>query len=88
MLKRWICAGISCLLLLATCSVLGAGAAEKNMFRNGDFERKLNNWQSWSNDPSNCTAEYAKGEGVRIINTTHLINIAKKRAFYITRQSL
>ena len=82
MLKRWICAGISCLLLLATCSVLGAGAAEKNMFKNGDFERKLNNWLSWSNDPANCTVEYAKGEGVdgsgalRMTNETPMANSA------------
>ncbi|MBQ2806185.1 MAG: carbohydrate binding domain-containing protein [Clostridia bacterium] len=82
MLRRWICAGISCLLLLSTCSIFGVGAAEKNMFKNGDFERKLNNWQSWSNDPSNCTAEYAKGEGVdgsgalRMTNETPMANSA------------
>ena len=50
------------------------------MFKNGDFERKLNNWQSWSNDPANCTAEFAKGEGVdgsgalRITNKTPMAN--------------
>ena len=82
MLRRWICAGISCLLLLSTCSIFGVGAAEKNMFKNGDFERKLNNWQFWSNDPSNCTAEYAKGEGVdgsgalRMTNETPMANSA------------
>ncbi len=82
MLRRWICAGITCLLILSTCSVFGAGAAEKNMFKNGDFERKLNNWQSWSNDPANCTVEYAKGEGVdgsgalRMTNETPMANSA------------
>lgn len=80
MFKRWICAGISCLLLLSTCAVFSAGAAQDNMFKNGDFERKLNNWQSWSNDPANCTAEFAKGEGVdgsgalRITNKTPMAN--------------
>lgn len=80
MFKRWICAGISCLLLLSTCAVFGAGAAQDNMFKNGDFERKLNNWQSWSNDPSNCKAEYVKDGGVdgsgalRITNETPMAN--------------
>jgi len=80
MFKRWFCAGIFCLLLLSTCAVFGAGAAQDNMFKNGDFERKLNNWQSWSNDPSNCKAEFAKGEGVdgsgalRITNKTPMAN--------------
>ncbi len=80
MFKRWICAGISCLLLLSTCAVFSAGAAQDNMFKNGDFERKLNNWQSWSNDPSNCKAEYVKDGGVdgsgalRITNKTPMAN--------------
>ncbi len=80
MFKRWICAGISCLLLLSACAVFGVGAAQENMFKNGNFEKKINNWQSWSNDPSNCTAEFAKGEGVdgsgalRITNNTPMAN--------------
>ena len=80
MLKRWICAGISCVLLLSACAVFGAGAAEKNLFKNGNFEKKLSNWQSWSNDPANCIAEYAKGEGVdgsgalRMTNATPMAN--------------
>ena len=80
MFKRWICAGLSCLLLLSTCAVFGAGAAERNMFKNGDFEKRLNNWQSWSNDPGNCTAEFAEDEGVdgsgalRMTNKTAMAN--------------
>ena len=63
MLKRFVCMVAACALLCA-CMSVGAAAAEKNMFKNGNFEKKLNNWQSWSNDPSNCTVEYVKGEGV------------------------
>jgi hypothetical protein len=43
---------------------VGAAAAEKNMFKNGNFAKNMNNWQSWSNDPANCTVEYVKDEGV------------------------
>lgn len=80
MFKRWICAGLSCLILLSACAVFGVGAAGKNMFKNGNFEKKLNNWQSWSNDPSNCKAEFAKDEGVdgssalRMTNRTPMAN--------------
>ncbi len=62
MFKRLLCAAVASFLLCA-CAVIGVGAAEKNMLKNGNFERKMSNWQTWSNDPSNCTAEYAKGEG-------------------------
>ncbi len=80
MLKRWICAGITCVLLLSACAVFGASAAEKNMFKNGNFEKELGNWQAWSNDPANCTVEFAKGEGVdgsgamRMTNQTPMAN--------------
>ena len=63
MLKRFVCMVAACALLCA-CMSVGAAAAEKNMFKNGNFEKQLNNWQSWSNDPSNCTVEYVKDEGV------------------------
>ncbi|MBO5756840.1 MAG: carbohydrate binding domain-containing protein [Clostridia bacterium] len=64
MLKRWICAGISCVLLLSVGAMFGAGAAERNLFKNGNFEKKMSNWQNWSNDPSNCTVEFGKDAGV------------------------
>ena len=80
MFKRLFCAGIACFMLLTACTVFGAGAATKNMFKNGNFEKKMNNWLSWSNDPANCTAEYAEGEGVDgsgagcLTNTTPMAN--------------
>ena len=64
MLKRLICAGITCMLLLSVCATISVSAAEKNMFKNGNFEKKMNDWHSWSNDPANCKAEFAPGEGV------------------------
>ncbi|MBQ1233187.1 MAG: carbohydrate binding domain-containing protein [Clostridia bacterium] len=63
MLKRLICMVAACTLLCA-CMSVGASAAEKNMFKNGNFARNMNNWQSWSNDPANCTVEYTKDSGV------------------------
>ena len=76
MFKRLICAIISCMLILSTCAVLGVSAAEKNMFKNGDFEKKLTNWQSWSNEPASCVFEYAKGEGVNGTGAARLTNNA------------
>ena len=63
MLKRLICMMAACTLLCA-CMSVGVAAAEKNMFKNGNFEKRLNNWQTWSNDPANCTVEHVSGEGV------------------------
>ena len=63
MLKRFVCMVAACALLCA-CMSVGVAAAEKNMFKNGNFEKRLNNWQTWSNDPANCTVEHVSGEGV------------------------
>ena len=63
MLKRLICMLAACTLLCA-CMSVGVAAAEKNMFKNGNFAKNMNNWQTWSNDPGNCTVEYTKDGGV------------------------
>ena len=63
MLKRLIGMITACVLLCA-CMSVGAAAAEKNMFKNGNFSKNINNWNAWSNDPANCTVGFAAGEGV------------------------
>lgn len=64
MMKRLICLCLCITLALSVGALLCVGAAEDNMFKNGNFEKKLNGWMSWSNDPANCTVNYAKGKGV------------------------
>ena len=63
-MKRLICLCLCITLALSVGALLCVGAAEDNMFKNGNFEKKLNGWMSWSNDPANCTVNYAKGKGV------------------------
>ncbi len=63
-MKRLLCLCLTLALALSMGVLFCANAAEDNMFKNGDFEKKLNGWNAWSNDPSNCTVEYAKGKGV------------------------
>ena len=81
MLKRLICMMAACTLLCA-CMSVGVAAAEKNMFKNGNFAKNMNNWQTWSNDPGNCTVEYTKDGGVDgsgamcIVNNTPMANSA------------
>ena len=43
MLKRLICMMAACTLLCA-CMSVGVAAAEKNMFKNGNFAKNMNNW--------------------------------------------
>ena len=50
--KRLICMVVACVMLCA-CMSVSAAAAEKNMFKNGNFEKKMNDWYTWSNDPAN-----------------------------------
>lgn len=76
MLKRLICVGLSCFMLLMLCTTLGISAAGKNMFQNGNFEKRLNSWQTWSNDPSGCLVEFAKGEGVNGSGAMRMTNNA------------
>ena len=81
MLKRLICMVATCV-LLCTCLSVSAFAAEKNMFKNGNFTKNMNNWFSWSNDPDHCTVEYTKDGGVDgsgaicISNNTPMANSA------------
>lgn len=76
MFKRVLCAAVSCLMLLSVGGMLGASAASKNMFKNGNFEKRLNDWLTWSNDPASCKVEYAKGEGVDGSGAARLTNNA------------
>ena len=81
MLKRLICMMAACTLLCA-CMSVGVAAAERNMFKNGNFTKNMNSWSTWSNDPANCTVEYVKDGGVDgsgamcIVNNTPMANSA------------
>lgn len=63
-MKRLLCLCLTLALALSMGVLFSVDAAEDNMFKNGNFEKKLSGWNAWSNDPSNCTVEYAKGKGV------------------------
>ncbi len=63
-MKRLFCLCLCITLSLSLGAALCVSAAEKNMIKNGNFEKKTSSWQTWSNDPANCTAEHAKGAGV------------------------
>lgn len=63
-MKRLLCLCLTLALALSMGVLFSVNAAEDNMLKNGNFEKKLSGWNAWSNDPSNCTVEYAKGKGV------------------------
>lgn len=63
-MKRLFCFCLCITLLLSLGASLCVGAVEKNMIKNGNFEKRISNWQTWSNDPTNCTAEHVKDAGV------------------------
>ena len=63
-MKRRLCLYICIALLLASVASLSLGATQKNMLKNGNFEKRMTNWYTWSNDPSSCKAEHVIGQGV------------------------
>ncbi len=63
LLKRLLAASL-CIGLLASVLVIPSAAKEKNMFTNGNFEKGIRGWQTWSSDPAAGTVSISSDGGV------------------------
>ena len=62
MLKRMLCACLAVCLTLGATLVLSipAAAASKNLFKNGNMNRNLTGWSTWTNDPSAASFTFVR----------------------------
>ena len=80
MLKRMLCTCLAVCLTLGVTSALAltAAAASKNLFKNGNMNRNLTGWSTWTNDPSGASFTHvsdgdAEGKGcLKITNTAQV----------------
>ncbi len=64
MKKRLLCALLGVCLCMGVAMPLSVSAAARPLFQNGNLDRNLSGWNTWSNDPSGCSFTHVKDEGV------------------------
>ncbi len=64
MKKRLFCALLGLCLCMGAALPLTVSAASRPLFQNGNMDRGITGWSTWSNDPSGCSFSHSKDGGV------------------------
>lgn len=64
MLKHFLCVLLGVCLCLGAMVPLSVSAAERPLFKNGNMDRSLSGWSTWTNDPSGASFVFSRDGGV------------------------